>query len=636
MSSAASSVDPVPLAEVVPLVPAWRLSRAFSYAVPSKLAATIEVGSLVRIPLGGRRVRGLVVEMGETTEETLEEIAGVVIPVPLAGRPLIELLDWISTRYVSPKGQTYARIVPPRVRAARAETGSPPGAEGSKIVPSYEGGSELLAAISEGRSGTWCLRVPLGENRGRVAVELVAAAMDVEGTALIAVPEVRYGSATLTSVAEAYPNTCRVDSSVGDADRSAAWIALARGERVGAGGRAAVLAPAPALRVIVVDEEGHRTYKEDRSPRFDARRVAVERARIQGAVCVLVSTAPSMETGGAARSGAYHYVHASRAVDRSRRPLVEFVAKPTDRAISHELHERVRDTLRAGRRVALLAPISGYSRALWCTGCRRSIRCPRCEAGMIYGQSSRGVRCPRCKLEAPAPDSCPTCGASEFKFVGAGSERLSEQLSKSFPRAEVVRMDPTLVQDVDRGTKIDADIYVTTWIGTKEAIRPDVGLVGVLDADALIRRPDFRSSELAYQALVEMAEWAGPAHEGGRLLVQTDEMGHHALQAIARNDYSFFLDRELRLREDLGYPPFAELVKVQVAGANREETAAAVAAAARGGGAKVLGPIEAGVEEKRLELLLKCPSAEAVVPALRDVMTEVAAGTRLRVDVDPR
>lgn len=636
MSSAASPADPVPAAQVIPLVPAWRTSRAFTYAIPKKLAGKVEAGTLVRIPFGGRRVRGIVVALEGSTEEELEEIAGVVIPVPIARPPMIELLDWISARYVSPQGQTYARVVPPRVRATREATADEPAIDEPKIVPSYTGGTDLLAAIAQGRPGTWCLRVALGEDRGGVARELVGAAVSAGGAALVVVPEVRYGSMTLDAVVEGFPNTCRVDSAAGDAERSAGWIALAEGVPVGAGGRATVLAPAPALRVIVVDEESHRTYKEDRSPRFDARRVAIERARLQGAACVLMSAAPSIETGAAARTGAYGQVHPSRGLDRGSRPLIEFISKPTDRAISHEFHVRIRDTLRDGRKVALLAPISGYARALWCAECRHSVRCRRCEAGMIYGQTTRAIRCPRCKLETPAPDACPTCGAHDFRFVGSGSERLSEQLAKSFPRAKVVRMDPGLVQELERGRRIEADIYVTTWVGTKEAIRPDVGLVGVLDADALIRRPDFRSSELAYQALVEMAEWAGSAGSGNRLLIQTDEVGHHVLQAIARNDYSFFLDRELPLREELGYPPFSELIKVQVGGTSRPDVAERVARAGRAGGARVLGPIEAGLEEKRLELLLKCPSAEAVTPALRTIMEEVPHGTRLRVDVDPR
>ena len=610
------------------------MSRAFSYAVPDKLAGKIERGSLVRIPLGGRKVRGLVVAVTEASDGQLEEVAGVVIPVPIAPPPMTELLDWVAERYLSPKGQTYARVVPPRVRAKREELPHEESLSEPKLVPGYRGGPELLAAIANGGSGTWCLRVALGEDRGRLIGELVAAARP-SGSALVAVPEVRYGSMTLESISEAFGDVCRVDSAVGDAERSASWIGLAKGAAIGAGGRGAVFAPAPSLRLIVVDEESHRTYKDDRSPRFDARRVAVERARLQGAVCVLVSAAPSVETGAAARTGGFSYVEPSRITDRARRPLIEFVSKPTDRAISHELHERIRDTLRSGRPAALLVPIGGYARALWCAECRRSVRCPRCEAGMIY-HSSRSVRCPRCRLESPAPDVCPNCRANDFRFVGAGSERLSEQLGKSFPRSKVVRMDASSVGELERGTRIAADIYVTTWIGTKEAIRPDVGLVAVLDADALVRRPDFRSAELAYQALVEMAEWSGPATSGGRLVVQTDEVAHHALQAIARNDYSFFLERELRLREELGYPPFNELIKVQASGTSRDEVVGRVAAVARAAGARVLGPIEAGMEEKRSELLLKCPSADTVAAALRDVVVDVPAGTRLRVDVDPR
>ena len=638
MSSGASSADPAPVVvvQVVPLVPAWRLSRAFSYAVPEKLAGTVRRGSLVRVPLGGRKVRGIVVDEGEASAAELEEVTGVVMPTPVAAPPMIDLLDWIADRYVSPKGQTYARVVPPRVRAkASSETFVESRLEEPKILPTYVGGSDLREAIAQGRSGTWCVRAALGEDRGRLIAELVTAALP-SGTALVAVPEVRLGSSTIDALEEAFPNLCRVDSAVDDARRSSSWISLARGAPVGVGGRSSVLAPAPHLRLIVVDEENHRTYKEDRSPRFEARRVAVERARLQGAVCVLLATAPSVETGAAAGAGTYPLVEPGRMTDRATRPSIEFVGKPTDRAISHELHERIRDTLRAGRSVALLAPLGGYARALWCAECRRSVRCERCEAGMIYGQSSRSVRCPRCKLESPAPDACPNCNANEFRFVGAGSERLSEQLARSFPRAKVVGMDPSRAHGLEEGHRIDAQIYVTTWIGTKEAIRPGVSLVGVLDADALTRRPDFRSAELAYQALVEMAEWAGPGREGGRLVVQTDEVGHHAIQAIARNDYSFFLERELRAREELGYPPFSELVKVQAIGPARREVAAQVAAAATGSGARVLGPIEAGLDEKRSELLLKCPSAEAVTPALSRLMSETPAGTRLRIDVDPR
>ena len=258
---------------------------------------------------------------------------------------------------------------------------------------------------------------------------------------------------------------------------------------------------------------------------------------------------------------------------------------------------------------------------------------------MIFERSLRRVRCPRCAAAAPPPDTCPHCGASDFRHLGAGSERLAEQLTKAFPRARVQRMDPeSLAASGAEGPDTSqADIYITTWIGTKQAFRPDVGLVGVVDADALIRRPDFRAAEHAYQAFAEMAEWAVPRSQGGRLFLQTGEPGHHAVQAVVRGDYTFFLERESEQRRELAYPPFGELVRLQASGERAAELAEQAAAAARSSGGRVLGPIEVvGPGEPILEMLVKCPDALAVARALRVILPGLSAGSRLRVDVDPR
>jgi primosomal protein N' (replication factor Y) (superfamily II helicase) len=218
---------------------------------------------------------------------------------------------------------------------------------------------------------------------------------------------------------------------------------------------------------------------------------------------------------------------------------------------------------------------------------------------------------------------------------GAGSERLAEQLSKAFPSARVLRVDPDVLDGRPPETA-QADIYVTTWIGTKEVLRPDVGVVAVLDADALIRSPDFRAAERAYQALAEMAEWAGPSSEDGRLLIGSREPGHHSIQAVVRGDHRFFLDRELRLRKELGYPPFSELVKVSTAGDQAVEASRDVARECRAAGARVLGPVRVapgGKEE--FEILAKAPDANEVARALRGIL-KTASRARIRVDVDPR
>ncbi|MDQ3941250.1 MAG: primosomal protein N' [Actinomycetota bacterium] len=600
----------------------------------------VRVGSLVRVPFGSRKVRGVVVEIRTgISERPLEPIARLVVPVPLASPAMVEVLEWVAQRYVATRGTTFSRIVPPRVRVAAGVGGTASsfsGERAAKVLVSYVRGRELIERVENGGAGTWSLRTLPGEDRGTVIAELLAAAARCgTGCALVAVPEVRYGSHILDRLTQTFPEFRRVDSSQAEGTRSQAWLELARGHPVAGGGRATVFAPADPLRLIVVDEEHHRSYKDERSPRIDARRVAIERARVQQAVCVLVSTAPSVETGAAVRTGAIAAVEPDRPAMRSARPVIEFVERDPDRPISHTLHERIRDELRAGGKIALLAPAGGYARALWCGECRRSVRCPVCEAGMIYGQSTRSIRCPRCGLRSDAPSTCPSCGAAEFRYVGSGSERLAEQMAKSFPRATVTRADAEVLA---AGVLPEhGDIYVTTWIGTKAVLRPEVSLVAVIDADAMIRRPDFRAAETAYQALVDMVEWAGPASSGGRLVIHTSEPGHHCLQAIARADYSFFLERELRFRQELGYPPFSELVKIGITGADRVAVTERVVAAGRGAGARVLGPIEAGPPEgRRLEVLLKCEDAGTVAPRLRDIVAATAAGTSVRVDVDPR
>jgi primosomal protein N' (replication factor Y) len=214
---------------------------------------------------------------------------------------------------------------------------------------------------------------------------------------------------------------------------------------------------------------------------------------------------------------------------------------------------------------------------------------------------------------------------------------MEEQIASAFPRARVMRVDPDVLENADELPDMDAsDIYVTTWIGTKAALRPEVSLVGVLDADWMIRRPDFRAAERGYQALAEMAEWAGPASEGGRLVLQTAEPRHHALQALARADYRFFLTRELEQRRELSYPPFSELIKIGARGAGASRDIEEVGRVCRDAGATVLGPIAIRGGDESWQVLVKCSDAMDIADALRELVRRARFGGRVRIDVDPR
>jgi primosomal protein N' (replication factor Y) (superfamily II helicase) len=537
------------------------------------------------------------------------------------------------------------RSVPPRVRLKVQPPEPLVDRNDTGLVAGYRGGPELLAALDAGGSGAWCLRALPTHPRSRIIADLLNSASARGGGALVAVPEVLHGSRTLEELSALFPALVRVDSSIEEVERAQGWMRMASGHGLAGGGRGVVFAPAPRLALIVMDEEHESVFKEDRSPRYDARRVALERARLQGAVCVFISTTPSVERGGAAAANGIGSVAPERAAERAARPLVEVVQPPPDGGIGPELHARMRDVLRDGRSVALLAPATGYSRAIWCASCRRSLRCARCEAGLVFEQEQRLTRCRRCFLTGSLPAACPSCGAAELRHIGRGVERYAEQLTKAFPRVPVVHMDRVAARQGPRDWA-GHGIYVTTWFGTKPELRPEVSLVGVLDADALTRRVDFRASEQAYQALAELSAWVGPVSEGGRLIIQTDDPNHHATQAVVRADYDYFLTRELEFRRELSYPPFSELIKLSALGPAGDELLGEAIALARTEGARVLGPIEApfpsggrdqrGGTEIGLQALLKCPSAQTVAGRLRDILRRVPRGTRLRVDVDPR
>lgn len=641
MSSVDSAPRPPDRVSVVPLVPAWRVDRAYTYSVPEKLRGKLTIGSLVRVPFGGRNVRGVVVADDEPeTPETLLDVKALIVEEPLTPPPLDGLVAWVADRYVTPRAICLSRTIPARVRVKvpppeRLVEAPVPGGEVARL----QGGRALLDAISSGAAGTWVLRPIPSTERGELVAELVNAAASAGGAALVAVPEVRYGAPVLERLLALWPEAARVDSSQTDPDRARSWLRLARGHGLGLGGRSIVFAPAPDVRLIVIDEEHHSSYKEDRSPRYDARKVAVERARRQGAVCVLIDPTPRLEHGRLAATKQWGSVQPDRSTKRAARPIVEVVPPPEDRILGRELHDRIRDALHGGGRVGLLTTRRGFARTLWCATCRRSLRCPRCEAGLAFDRTPRRVRCPRCSFSAAPPDACPACTGTEWRYLGAGSERLRDQLAKAFPGATVARMDPDVLAETEPDRDAKPDVYVTTWIGTKPSLRPDVSLVGVLDADAYLRRPDWRAAEDGYQALAAMSEWAGPAAAGGRLVLQTREPTHHAIQAVSRGDYDFFLERELEARRELGYPPYNELVKLSARGPRARELIDEANSVCRKAGARVLGPITVrapGSEEVELQTLVKCRDALAVTPGLRGILARAPAGSRLRVDVDPR
>jgi primosomal protein N' (replication factor Y) (superfamily II helicase) len=566
-------------------VPLFHLDRPFTYRVPEALRPDVHLGSRVKVPFGGRRrVDAWVVGQAAELPPDARDIIRVVSPIPSFGPPELDLLRWVATRYAATVVDTLRLAVPPRVAAVEAslEAAAEASLEG-------EAGREPVHTPAVG--AVYWRPLP-GEDRGARVIGLVEAALEQGRGAIVVTPEVAAGSAVGDAVRKAFPDAADLASDLSDRRRYRAWAELRRGRRlVVVGGRSSVLAPLPALGCVVVDDEANFAHKEQRTPRFHAREVALRRAAAARALCVLTGTVPSPEAVAAMQAGQCRLLAPGRTAERAGRPLVEVVDPDDEGPSAARLHPRGLAAIRA----ALGRDEPAY------------------------------VLVPRRGGADPAAPGARTAG------------QVAAELARLLPGVPVWRLDREVV---DPG-------MVAPWagqrpgvvVGTVAGVKDHPPLTGcrtvvVVGADTALGQAEVRAAEDAYRTWSRAAAWCGPRGGAGRLVLQTRHGGHHAVQALVRWDPEFFWRHELPRRVELGFPPARRLVLVE--GPEPEEAGAALAALAAALGPKVelLGPAAMG---KGWRIIAKVEDAESAARALRPLLTEAsrAGGPRMSVDVEP-
>jgi primosomal protein N' (replication factor Y) len=440
-------------------------------------------------------------------------------------------------------------------------------------------------------------------------------------------------------------------SALGAGERAAEYGRIVRGEApVVVGPRSAVFAPVHDLGLVVVDEEHESAYKQDSDPRYDARALAVLRARATGAACLVASATPRPESW-----------HALERLTLPRRvggslPPVEVVDLRRDGGypLSRPLHDGLAALVRDGGRAILLLNRRGEAPALHCRACGRGFPCAACDVSLTLHRGGRLV-CHHCGVSHRAPTRCPDCGAVDLARLGAGTERLEAVIAERFPELEVLRLDADVVarvgaleETLERFAASDRAVLVGTQLVAKGHHFADVRLAACIDADLGLAVPDFRSEERAFALLVQLAGRAGREGSGGRVLIQTWEPEGRAVRLAARHAVDEFLDGELARREVLGYPPFRRLVRVLVTAAapgDAERVLAGLArqAAPRLPGDDLLGPAPLFRlrGRDRAHLLVKTASPRRVAHVLGGLIAAGAAERRrldatIVVDVDPQ
>jgi len=503
-----------------------------------------------------------------------------------------------------------------------------------------------------------------GSGKTAVYLACMRQVLDQGRSSILLVPEIGLTPAVAADLHQVFGDEVAIlHSGLSNAERAEQWHRIRRGAaRVVAGTRSAVFAPVNDLALVIVDEEQDSSYKQEETPRYHARDVAVMRAKMAGAVVVLGSATPSLESYYNAKKNKYALVELPDRVEQRPLPEVEIVdmrqefqETGQEQVISRKLAEEIRERLEKKEQVMVLLNRRGYSPVVLCRACGKTLQCKNCAVSMTHHKRERKMECHYCGHVEHIPDKCAQCGSEYVFFVGTGSEKLEELLHGMFPQARIGRLDRDTVrgrEDFEHALNALNEGALDMLVGTQMIAKGHdihgVTLVGVIGADMALGLPDFRAAERTFQLLTQVAGRAGRGESPGKVVLQTYFQEHYAVQFAARHDFAGFYEKELQFRAWMHYPPYSAIANVLIRSDKLDEALTWSGELGRWfektrhEGIRVLGPAAAPItrlkRDYRYHFILKSPSREKMNALLRAMLAEAAARkiprTQVIVDVD--
>jgi primosomal protein N' (replication factor Y) len=460
-----------------------------------------------------------------------------------------------------------------------------------ELNPGQESAFNAIKARFElGEFGTLLLYGVTGSGKTEVYMRAVQETLARGKTAIVLVPEIALtlwvGRQCRAWFGARFEGVAVLHSALSDVERAREWWRVRNGEaRVVVGTRSAVFAPLQNLGLIIVDEEQESSYKQEETPRYHGRDVAIVRAKFENAIALLGSATPSLETYHHARNGKYELLTLPARVANRSMASVEIIDMREDFQRTHKagpistaLHDGITECLKQGTQALVLINRRGYSWSVLCRSCGNSVQCVNCSISMTYHKARNRLECHYCGSIQSVPKECPKCKSQYIYFFGEGSEHLEERLRKEFPGARIARLDRDTARTKRQYQETlgafaggAIDILVGTQMLAKGHDFQRVTLVGVISADSSLHLPDFRAAERTFQLLTQVAGRAGRGDLPGRVLIQTYYPEHYAIQDAVRQDYASFFEREMQFRRAMQYPPFTSLANVIIRDSNLEK-----------------------------------------------------------------
>ena len=524
--------------------------------------------------------------------------------------------------------------------------------------------SRLKESVAAGKFSGMLMHGVTGSGKTAVYLAGMRAVLDAGRSAILLVPEIGLTPAVAADLHQIFGDEVAIlHSALSDKERAEQWHRIKRGEaRMVVGTRSAVFAPVADLALVIVDEEHDSSYKQEETPRYHARDVAVMRAKMANATVVLGSATPSLESYFNAKKNKYALIELPDRVEKRPLPEVEIVDMRLEfqetgheQVISRKLAAEIKDRLERKEQVMVLLNRRGYSPVVLCRTCGKKLECANCAIALTHHKREHKMVCHYCGYIAAVPKACVHCSSEYIYFVGTGSEKLEELLHGMFPQARIARLDRDTVrghEDFERTLNAlnegELDIIVGTQMIAKGHDIHGVTLVGVVGADAALGLPDFRAAERTFQLLTQVAGRAGRGQSPGKVILQTFFQDHYAVQYAAHHDFIGFYEKELQFRTWMHYPPYSSLANVLVRSDKLDDalqwsgTIGKWFESTRHEGVRVLGPAAAPIlrlkRDYRYHFVLKSPSREKLNTTLRAMLAFAAQRkiprTQIIVDMD--
>lgn len=522
--------------------------------------------------------------------------------------------------------------------------------------------NEILAAKAH---QVFLLEGITGSGKTEVYLQTIASVLEKGQTAMMLVPEIALTPQMVERFKGRFGEAVAVlHSGLSKGEKYDEWRKIERNEaQVVVGARSAVFAPLENLGVVIVDEEHEASYKQEESPRYHARDLAIWRARYHDCPIVLGSATPSLESRARAQKGVYRFLKLTKRGNKAALlPQVEIVDMREEmiyqgtETFSRVLQDKIRDRLLKKEQIVLLLNRRGYSSFVMCRDCGFVLPCPNCDISLTLHMDTKTMRCHYCGHEEQIPNHCPSCQGSKIRYYGTGTQKVEAELQQLFPEAAILRMDVDTTRKKGAHEKLlrefgekKASILLGTQMIAKGLDFPDITLVGVLNADTSLNLPDFRSSERTFQLLTQVSGRAGRADKLGEVVIQTFNPDHHAIILAQQQNYERFYQQEMFIRHETGYPPYYFTIKV-VASHEKEEIAAKKMyqiyqqlTQVLSPNARLLGPTPSAILRIKnryyYQLIIKYKQEPNLVPTLQEIMQssqlDQRSGLFLSIDNEP-